>query len=90
VTNTVTKGDFKSLAETFRKAGVEEADIVELDAAVREDDDAAVVATKQYGPRVKTWMAKMTGKAIDGAWTLGLSAGAQVLGTAIGAYYGIH
>jgi len=89
VTNTVTKGDFKSLAETFRKAGVEEADIVELDAAVREDDAAAVVATKQYGPRVKTWMATMTGKAIDGVWALGLSAGAQVLGTAIGAYYGI-
>lgn len=89
ITNTVTKGDFNSLAETLKKAGVDEADIVELQTAVTDDDPAIVTETKQFGPKVKEWMGKMTLKAIGGAWTIGLAAGGKLLADAVGSYYGI-
>jgi hypothetical protein len=89
ITNTVTKGDFNSLADTLKKAGVDEADVAELQAAVSHDDPATVTETKQFGPRVKEWMGKMTLKAIGGAWTIGLAAGGKLLADAVGGYYGI-
>ncbi|NPT62296.1 hypothetical protein [Paraburkholderia elongata] len=89
ITNTVTKGDFNSLAETLKKSGVDAADVAELQAAVNHDDPATVAETKQFGPKVKEWMGKMTMKAIGGAWTIGLAAGGKLLADAVGGYYGI-
>ncbi|MFM0428181.1 hypothetical protein PQQ75_04125 [Paraburkholderia aspalathi] len=89
ITNTVTKGDFNSLADTLKKAGVDEADVAELQAAVNDDNPATVTETKQFGPKVKEWMGKMTQKAIGGAWTIGLAAGGKLLADAVGGYYGI-
>ncbi|MFM0428183.1 hypothetical protein PQQ75_04135 [Paraburkholderia aspalathi] len=89
VANAVTKGDFNSLADTLKKAGVDDADVAELKAAVLQDDAATVAEEKRLGPKVRAWMAKMTGKAIDGAWSIGLSAGGKLLADALGAHYGI-
>jgi len=89
VTNTVTKGDFNALAEVFRKTGVGDVDIAELQEAVSSDDSTSVTSTKQFGPKVKAWMGKMTTKAINGAWTVGIAAGGKLLADALGNYYGI-
>lgn len=89
ITNTVTKGDFNSLAETLKKAGVDDADAEELRAAIDDDDAGAVAKDKRYGPKVKAWMNKMMGKAIDGAWKVGIAAGGKLLADAVGGYYGI-
>ncbi|KGU63053.1 response regulator [Burkholderia pseudomallei MSHR983] len=89
ITNTVTKGDFAALAKTFKDTGVGETDIYELKAAVDDDDPKAVAETKQFGPKVKAWMAKMSQKAIDGAWSIGIGAGGKLLADALGSYYGI-
>lgn len=89
ITNTVTKGDFNSLAETLKKAGVDAADVEDLHAAVGEDDAVAVAEKKDYGPKVKAWMGKMATKAIGGAWNVGLAVGGKLLTDALGAYYGI-
>lgn len=89
IANTVTKGDFNSLADTLRKAGVDDTDVEELKTAIEQDDPAAVAEQKQFGPKVRAWMAKMTGKAIDGAWSVGLAAGGKLLADALGAHYGI-
>lgn len=73
----------------MEKAGVDEADVAEFQAAVSHDDPATVTETKQFGPRGKEWMGKMTLKAIGGAWTIGLAAGRKLLADAVGGYYGI-
>ncbi|MFM0648087.1 hypothetical protein PQR14_27530 [Paraburkholderia bryophila] len=89
IANTVTKGDFNSLADTLKKAGVDAADVEELKTAIEQDDPTAVAEQKQFGPKVRAWMAKMTSKAIDGGWTIGLAAGGKLLADALGAHYGI-
>lgn len=89
ITNTVTKGDFAALAKAFKDTGVSEADVDALKAAVDDDDAKAVADTKQFGPKVKAWMGKMSEKAISGAWTIGIAAGGKLLADAIGRYYGI-
>lgn len=88
ITNRVTKGDVNALLDAFRNAGVTDADLLELKGSVEGDDAAAVAATKQFGPRVKGWMTKMTAKAIDGAWAIGIGAGGNLLADALGSYYG--
>ncbi|MGN8138671.1 hypothetical protein ACTJLC_28650 [Paraburkholderia sp. 22099] len=89
ITNAVTKGDFTALAKAFKDTGVSESDVKELKAAVDDDDPKLVADTKQFGPKVKAWMTKMTGKAIDGAWAIGIGAGGNLLADALGSYYGI-
>ncbi|KVX08482.1 hypothetical protein WL01_26695 [Burkholderia ubonensis] len=89
ITNTVTKGDFTALAKTFKDTGVSETDVDELKAAVDDDNPGTVTETKQFGPKVKAWMAKMSQKAIDGAWSIGIGAGGKLLADALGSYYGI-
>ena len=89
ITNTVTKGDFAALAKAFKDTGVSEADVGELKVAVDDDDPKAVAETKQFGPKVKAWMGKMSEKAIGGAWSIGIAAGGKLLADALGSYYGI-
>ena len=89
ITNTVTNGDFAALAKAFRDTGVGETDVDELKAAVDDDDPKAVAETKQFGPKVKAWMVKMSHKAIDGVWSIGIGAGGKLLADALGSYYGI-
>ncbi|MEX3941611.1 hypothetical protein AB4Y44_19045 [Paraburkholderia sp. BR10937] len=89
ITNTVSKGDFVSLARVFKDTGVSETDVAELKAAVDDDDPKVVAETKQFGPQVKAWMTKMTAKAIDGVWAVGIGAGGNLLADALGSYYGI-
>jgi len=89
ITNAVTKGDFAALAKAFKATGVSDAEIAELQAAVSDDDPKAVAQTKQFGPKVKTWMGKMSEKAIGGAWSIGIAAGGKLLADALGNYYGI-
>ncbi|MGN8064387.1 hypothetical protein ACTJK4_22245 [Ralstonia sp. 22111] len=88
-TNSVTKGDFAALAKAFKSTGVSDADIAELQTSVSDDDPKAVAEAKQFGPKVKVWMAKMSEKAISGAWTIGIAAGGKLLADALGGYYGI-
>lgn len=89
ITNTVKKGDFTALARAFKETGVSETDIAELQAAVGDDDVKVVAETKQFGPRVKAWMGKMSTKAIDGAWSIGIGAAGNLLADALGSYYGL-
>lgn len=89
ITNTVSKGDLTALTKAFKATGVSEAEIAELEAAVGDDDPNAVAETKQFGPKVKAWMGKMSQKAIGGAWRVGIAAGGKLLADALGSYYGI-
>jgi hypothetical protein len=89
VTNTITAGNFESLASELKKAKVDDPDVQELKTALAEDDPAEV-KPDQYGPKVRGWVTKMMGKAVSGAWTVSLSTAGTVLATAINSYYGLN
>jgi hypothetical protein len=89
VTNTVTKGDFNSLAAELRKANVAEPDIKELKVAVDEDSASGQEIPKNFGPKVRTWFNNMLMKAGTSAWDFSLQTGAGVLAGAISKFYGI-
>ena len=42
----------------------------------------------QYGERVKAWMVKMTEKAIDGSWNIGVGAAGTLLAEGLKAFFG--
>lgn len=89
VTNTITKGDFSSLAAELRKANVAEPDIQELKVAVDEDGASGEETPKNFGPKVRSWFNNMLMKAGTSAWDFSLQTGAGVLAGAISKYYGI-
>ncbi len=85
ISNVVKKGDFESLAALLKMGKVEEVDIIELKEAIAADGEPK---QGQYGERVKTWVGKMTGKAIDGSWTIGIGAAGTLLAEGLKAFFG--
>ncbi|MBN7809091.1 hypothetical protein JZX86_27615 [Agrobacterium rosae] len=83
---TVNHGNLHGLRGELQKHGVDEADIIELEAALIEEPKIA--ADKRFGPRVGSWMGKMAGKAATGAWSIGVGAGSALLQAALLGYYG--
>lgn len=88
-TNTVQiiKGDFNSLASNLRSYGIEEADIQELKTII--DVTPLPQSPSEYSPDLKSWMAKMIGKSIDGTWQVAVGAAGSLLAIGIQQYFGI-
>lgn len=84
---TVNHGNMQELHRELTRHGVEEADLIELKAALTEEPD--IGADRKFGPKVAAWMGKMAGKAASGAWGVGLNVGAAVLQAALLGYYGL-
>lgn len=87
VTNAVIKGDFQALASELKKAGVEEQDLITLQAAIDTDVGASDHAEKRFGPAVRKWMHRMIGKAIDLSWQVEVSVAGGLLTNALQAFY---
>ncbi len=87
ISMTINKGNKIELREVLSKHGVDEADILELEAALV--DEPVVQDAKALGPKVAGWIGKMAGKAASGAWNIGISVGTTVIQSAILAYYGL-
>ena len=85
ISNEVKQGDFESLATLLEKSKVEEADILELKEAIAADGE---IKDGKYGERVKSWMGKMTKKAIEGSWSIGIGAAGTLLAEALKAFFG--
>lgn len=83
---TVIKGNFDSLKTTLKSQGVDEAEILELKKAIKEDP---IPKSKTLGPKVASWVGKMVGKAASGIWQIGVDTAANLLSTSIQAYYGV-
>ncbi|HLX12719.1 MAG TPA: hypothetical protein VKS81_07895 [Bacteroidota bacterium] len=86
VTINNSKGDFKELSKLLKAHEVESVDIKDLETII--DNDAPDPKNRMFGPKVKQWMKKMIGKAIDGSWKVGIEVAAKILGEAISRYYG--
>lgn len=86
--NTVSIGDFESLATFLKENRVGYDDIEALRAAVGQDEGSNSHKERKYGPRVKEWFQSMMGKAVDGTWTIGTGAAGNILATALNSFYG--
>lgn len=84
---TVTPGNFDSLAKYFRQQEVDKEDIKSLELAISQDPEAT--ETGAFGPKVSSWIGKMTSKAADGTWAVSVGAAGSLLATAIAKFYGL-
>ncbi len=89
VTNLVVQNDLVSLLSTLRAANLGEDDLEALKTAIAADEGTADPSQKTFGPSVRGWMANTLGKAASGAWQVGIGAAGNILGAALGAYYGL-
>jgi hypothetical protein len=85
---TVNAGSIKDLRSTLAKEGINEADLIELEAAVTAEP--SIGEDKRFGPKVTKWVGKMMGKAGAGAWAVSLGAAGSLLEKALLGYYGYH
>ncbi|QDV12797.1 hypothetical protein CA51_26830 [Rosistilla oblonga] len=76
-------GDITSLTRTLKEKGVGDAEIAELEDAITKDG----ARDRNLGPEVSKWVGKMTMKAADGSWQIGIGAAGELLATALQLYY---
>jgi AbiTii len=81
------KRDFDALAKILVAKGVSEEDVANLKAAVASDEGKVDVASKSFGPAVKSWMGTMMQKAVNAAWQIELGVAGGLLTEALKAYY---
>jgi hypothetical protein len=82
----ITKGDFATLSNFLSESGIEKKDIDELKTVI--DIDNPKAEKREFGNKVKLWVTKMIGKAMDNSWKIGLGAAGKLLADAIEIYYG--
>jgi hypothetical protein len=82
----VSQNDWPSLKRLLTEQGVDGAELRKLRSAL--DADPAPTG-KAFGPRVSGWIARMTEKAANGTWQIGLGAAGNLLAEAIGKFYGL-
>ncbi len=88
VTNLSVRGDFNALAEHLRQHGVDEANIANLETAIKQDTVAPEIEQKKFGPSVRAWLQNMLSKAVDSSWNIELGVASSLLATALQKYYG--
>lgn len=88
VKNSVVKNDFESLASFLSTQNVAIDDITTLKRAVEADQGVDEHNANSFGPRVRQWIGDMVSKAGSAAWQVSIGAAGNILGSAIGAYYG--
>jgi hypothetical protein len=82
----ITKGNFETLAKVLNESGVAHKEIDELKSII--DVDNPQLEKMELGPKVRNWVSKMLGKAMDNSWKIGLGAAGKLLADAIEMYYG--
>ena len=85
VSQTVKVGDIQSLCDHLRGLGLPEDALAELRSALTQDGERP---QRTLGDAVKSWLAKMTVRAIDGTWKVALNAAPGLLNSALSNFYG--
>lgn len=86
--NVIVKGDFNTLVTHLSEAGVQSANITELEQAIEQDKATPEVKAKQLGPSVKAWLKSMLSKAVDASWNIELGVASSLLASALQKFYG--
>ena len=87
VTFNIAPNDFASIQKVLKEHGVKDADILDLRSAL--ESESLNGRDEGFGPKVSEWLGKMTQKAADGSWKIGLSAAGDLLARLVARYYGI-
>ncbi|HCF7185722.1 TPA: hypothetical protein ACVGOQ_005610 [Pseudomonas aeruginosa] len=82
----INASDFSSLARHLASQGVGDAEIRELELAVRNDPEPS--SGKGFGPQVSAWLGKMVALAASGGWEISVATAGGVLATALSKFYG--
>jgi hypothetical protein len=87
-TNTlhIVASDFSSLARYLAEKGVKEAEIKELELAVRDDPEPGKEGS--FGPKVSAWIGKMVTLAATGGWEISVATAGGILAAALSKFYG--
>lgn len=86
LTTTIQKGDFSSLQKYLSSLGLENADLDELDDAIKRDPPPA--EPKAFGPAVSSWMGKIMSKVANGGINMAIGTAGSLIANAIWLYYG--
>lgn len=86
ITFNIVANDLTAIKEILLQYGVQDADVDELEKALKEEPEAN--NNKTFGPKVSAWIAKMVRKAAEGTWNVGLEVAGSLLAQAIWKYYG--
>ncbi|HBS80282.1 MAG: hypothetical protein CMK99_15835 [Pseudomonas sp.] len=86
-TQQITASDFSSLARYLASQGVGDAEVRELELAVRNDPEPC--SGKGFGPQVSAWVGKMVALAASGGWQVSVATAGGVLATALSKFYGL-
>lgn len=89
IKNKVVRRDLESLLSTLREQGVSAEDLSALQTAIADDESSEDVRKGELGPRVKNWIGTMIGKAGSATWEVSMGAAGNLLGSALGSYYGL-
>ena len=84
-TQNVAVGNTQSLIDHLRSIGLDNDSLAELETAIKQDGGRQ---QNQFGKSVKSWIGKMTAKAVDGTWKVALSTAPVLLKEALSRYYG--
>ena len=83
-TQEVASGDTQSLIAHLRSIGLDKDSLAELETAIEQDGD---LQQNQLGESVKSWIGKMTVKALEGTWKVALEMAPRLLQDALSQYY---
>lgn len=83
----ITKGNKEELRKFLTDNGVANEDVTHL-AEVIDEEESLTTLTK-FGPKVGAWIQMMMGKAVSGAWEIGVGAAGSILAQGILKYYGL-
>lgn len=81
----ISSGNLEELINYFKQFHVSEEDLQELKEAIKQDGKRP---KKQLGVRAKDWIGKMTGKAVEGIWKVGVANVSNLIIKALSKYYG--
>ena len=81
----VQQGDVDSLLDYFRRHGVGEADLEELETAVASEPTAS---SEELGPEVRAWIGKMALQAASGFWQVASASAPTLLQQGLQCFYG--
>jgi len=82
----IQKSNFEELKNALLKNQISEKEISELDKIIGEKPD---FANKLFGPKVNNWIQRMTNKALNGTWKIGIGTAAKLLAELLKQYYGM-
>lgn len=82
----VSQGDFEALRKTLVDLGVPEADVKNLETAMKQDPPATSLAEK---PKTTAWLAAVAGKILSGGLKLSQGVGVDLVAQVVGQFLGI-